>query len=600
MSTVIPAPSPRPIDVDALRFLPDGARQERRCSVCGTIAMHAVVLEVPSLADPRLILTLLRCGTCGSAFYEPPGIVDFSELGQQRDDFWRFYVEVGGGVWETIWPILAAAGSGSLLDVGCGFGFALDFWTRTGRGEACGVELADYGVTGAQKLGVTIYSQLLEQCVPLSGRRFDVVYASEVIEHVPDPQAFVTLLSRWLADDGVLILTTPNAAFITPENRSTTLLAALAPGFHGFLLSPQAFEDAVRAAGFPHVQVLVLNERLFLWASRRELKVEHDYAALYQPYFQFLESRLAATEADAAVWQGYAYRYLRDLVNTGRYADARRVADLLCASVTRSHGADLLDPAHTAPRFATATSLTENGRIGPFFLPGLYYLLGDLAWRGRRDAQQARAFYAGAVAAIKACARIGSIFYLEAISMYWPSRVALAKLDLKQGRLAAAAEMATELATTGDDCSAAHAFALAPPSLIESLVPKVADVCLARGAVTEAIRVSAAYRDYVTRRYGAAMLELAGIEAALDGRTVTMPLDPLFPIWFEGVRTAAEAGDAPDGAALHAVIRLGEKFAAHPTCGQRLRERAARARERAGLPPAKIVFEMAATRLSSG
>src|SRR5208283_4626807 len=197
----------------------------------------------------------------------------------------------------------------------------------------CGVELADYGVTGAQKLGVTIYSQLLEQCVPLSGRRFDVVYASEVIEHVPDPQAFVTLLSRWLADDGVLILTTPNAAFITPENRSTTLLAALAPGFHGFLLSPQAFEDAVRAAGFPHVQVLVLNERLFLWASRRELKVEHDYAALYQPYFQFLESRLAATEADAAVWQGYAYRYLRDLVNTGRYADARRVADLLCASV---------------------------------------------------------------------------------------------------------------------------------------------------------------------------------------------------------------------------------------------------------------------------
>src|SRR5208283_1381693 len=153
----------------------------------------------------------------------------------------------------------------------------------------CGVELADYGVTGAQKLGVTIYSQLLEQCVPLSGRRFDVVYASEVIEHVPDPQAFVTLLARWVADDGVLVLTTPNAAFITPENRSTTLLAALAPGFHGFLLSPQAFEDAARAAGFAHVRVLALNERLFLWASRREIEVNLDFEALRVPYFQFLK-----------------------------------------------------------------------------------------------------------------------------------------------------------------------------------------------------------------------------------------------------------------------------------------------------------------------
>jgi hypothetical protein len=80
-----------------------------------------------------------------------------------------------------------------------------------------------------------------------------------------------------------------------------------------------------------------------------------------------------------------------------------------------------------------------------------------------------------------------------------------------------------------------------------------------------------------------------------------MPLDPLFPLWFEGARTAVAAGGiAPDNAALLAVIRLGEKFAAHPVCGQRLRERAASARERAGTPPPKVVFEMALTRLPPG
>jgi SAM-dependent methyltransferase len=601
MSTLAPSPLPSPIDVDGVTFIPGSVSLQRCCSVCGTKAMHPVVLEVPSLADPQLTLTLLRCTTCSSAFYEPPGIRDFSDLGQERNDFWRFYVEVGGGVWETIWPILAVATGGSLLDVGCGFGFALDFWTRMDRGEACGVELADYGAIGAQKLGVTIYSELLERCAPLSGRRFDVVFASEVIEHVPDPRAFVALLGRWLADDGVLILTTPNAAFIAPENRSTTLLAALAPGFHGFLLSPQAFEDAARAAGFPHVRVLAFNERLFLWASRRQIDINLDYATMRGPYYQFLESRLGATDTDISVWQGYAYRYLRDLVNTGQFADGQRVAELLCAAVVRSHGVDALDPAKTAPRFAAATTLVESGRIGPFFLPGLYYLLGELERRGRRDLQRARVFYAGAVAAIAACTRIGSIFHLEAISTYWPSRVALAKIDLKQGHLAAAAETATRLAATGDDCTAANAFALAPTSVMESFAPKVADACLARGAVREAVSVNDAYRGYVARRYGKTMLEAAGIETALGGSAVAMPLDPLFPLWFEGARTAVAAGGiASDSAALLAVIRLGEKFAAHPVCGQRLRERAASARERAGTPPPKIVFEMALTRLPPG
>jgi hypothetical protein len=111
------------------------------------------------------------------------------------------------------------------------------------------------------------------------------------------------------------------------------------------------------------------------------------------------------------------------------------------------------------------------------------------------------------------------------------------------------------------------------------------------------VSVNDAYRGYVARRYGKTMLEAAGIETALGGPAVAMPVDPLFPLWFEGARTAVAAGGrAPDSAALLAVIRLGEKFATHPLCGQRLRERAASARERAGIPPPRVVFEMAFTR----
>jgi 2-polyprenyl-3-methyl-5-hydroxy-6-metoxy-1,4-benzoquinol methylase len=66
------------------------------------------------------------------------------------------------------------------------------------------------------------------------GRRFDVVYASEVIEHVPDPAAFAALLAARVADDGVLVLTTPSADYIEPGTAFAHTTAALAPGFHGF------------------------------------------------------------------------------------------------------------------------------------------------------------------------------------------------------------------------------------------------------------------------------------------------------------------------------------------------------------------------------
>ncbi len=168
---------------------------------------------------------------------------------------------------------------------------------------------------------MTIYAEMLQDCKALAGRRFEVVYASEVIEHVPDPSAFVALLSRWVSDDGVLIMTTPAASFIGQENQSTTLLAALAPGFHGFLLSSGAFEDTARRAGFAHVEIHTANERQFLWASRRPLRVNPHRPRARAAYLGYLAGRVATpTEDTSPVWQGFAYRLAKDLIAVGQLA----------------------------------------------------------------------------------------------------------------------------------------------------------------------------------------------------------------------------------------------------------------------------------------
>jgi len=527
----------RAVGVDDLVW-PDAEASRRegvRCPVCGHDGPHAPVVGVPSLAPPHQPLTLIRCAGCASGFYDPPGITDFSDLNQDRDDFWRFYVEVGGGVWETIWPVLAdvAPGPRTLLDIGCGFGFLVDFWRRQTGAEAVGVELADYGAIGARMLGIEVHRELLQDCAALAGRRFDIVYASEVIEHVPEPRAFVALLAPFVADDGVLVLTTPSMEYVTRANASPTLLAALAPGFHGFLLSPRAFEDAARAAGFAHVDVRIFGERQMLWAARTPRELDLTPERMRPPYFAYLEQSLQRHDPASPLWQGYAYRCIRDLVNLGRAAEAGAQADALLVALAAAYGPDIADPVAMGTRIRGCATLVEFGRVAPYFLPSLYFALGGIA-QHRRDLSAARRFYKGARDIGVECGRFGAIFFLEASSLVWPARINDANLALAQGDLADAAAAYAGLAREGMRCDAAGGYARASRGYIEGTVPRGCEALALAGAWDHAREVFTAYRDYLAAAFpGPDPAARATLEAALAaGGQAERPLDPVFPFLF--------------------------------------------------------------------
>lgn len=578
----------RSILPDEIVFSPPGAPLAHvlRCPACGAAGLAAHVLSVPTLDPPHTVLELYRCAACDSVAFDPPGVTDIADVDQIAEDAWRHYVEAGGDLWQTVWPALVACERGSLLDVGCGFGFGVDFWEKSGRGEAIGVESAVYGRLGAEMLGAPIVAERLDRSARFAGRTFDVVLASEVIEHTDDPRAFVALLAKHLADGGVLAMTTPDAACVGTSTAPATLLAALSPGFHGFLLSRRAFEAAATAAGLVHLRWESNGARQFLWASRRPFELARDRESRQAPVFDYLARRGQEPGLDASVRIGYLFRLARDLARMRRYAEADPVLWHLDALIAARHGAAALDPDAAVPRLRTCRTPQDVGAIGSYCLPYRYFLAAQVAQHARGQYVEARRLYRAAADATEACAPLGAAWFMDAIPMLWTMRIDGALLGLALGDESAADELALAV-DEGTTPRREHAFTTIAPAYLDRLLPAVAEDLARRGGWSAARKVADAYRRHAERRHGPGFVGTAAIEAALRDPAAEVPAEPLFVPWFEALADFEPGGDPARGRArAREVLRIAEAHAADPRCGNELAALAGRIRELLAARPA--------------
>jgi SAM-dependent methyltransferase len=340
--------------------------------------------------------TLNRCAGCVSLFYEADKPIP-KDSGDAFDlAGWKHYVQIGAGIDAMLMPLLALPreGARSLLDVGCGFGFLVDYWSRMLGGEAVGVEISPYGAIGARRLGITVHREPLSHCVALKGKTFDVVYSSEVIEHVADPGTFVRELRSAMSPQGSLILTTPAAAFVSPDREPrdrARLLAALSPGSHRFLLSREALRTLLLEAGFASVHVVENEDHIYAWASARELPQPRLPDGVHPQYLDYLRS--LALSADKNVAGGALYRLFKELVCAGRVVEADGVFVQLDDFAASAYGIRLDSP---NVRQATATrSLAEHIASYPAWLGCSLYFAGILLANHRGDLRgKLRAFEA--------------------------------------------------------------------------------------------------------------------------------------------------------------------------------------------------------------
>jgi 2-polyprenyl-3-methyl-5-hydroxy-6-metoxy-1,4-benzoquinol methylase len=151
----------------------------------------------------------------------------------------------------------------SVLDVGCigqDRNYAADNWlhekVRRIAGKIDGVDILVDEINILRKNGYSMYTvDELEE----TSNKYDVVLMADVIEHVNDPVGFLAFYAKFLAPDGIMFITTPNA------NRTNNFINILFNNNysvnpeHVFWFCPRTFAEVVQRAR--------LQIKDFKWAS---------------------------------------------------------------------------------------------------------------------------------------------------------------------------------------------------------------------------------------------------------------------------------------------------------------------------------------------
>jgi SAM-dependent methyltransferase len=330
-----------------------------RCPVCGR-REHQTRLATARVAWQPNRVVIARCGDCGSVILSHVIPADDAYTGAHWD--WDQYVEHTAAI-EVIANTLArveAPRGARLLDLGCGFGFGLDLGEQLWGWQGVGLDPSPAARMGAEELGIDIRPALLDDDFAPDAP-FAVMLASEVLEHLPDPRAVLALARKHLDDDGVLVLTTPDAEAVRPDTPGTTLQAVLSVGHHEFLVSASSLRRMLEAIGF-HAEVWASDATVYAVASPTAAGLRRVDRARTVPLTElarYCEARASTASRGSALAVGMRVRQVKFLAYADDFTAAHATLPALRRAILDRHGTDIDDPiavaaSSSAPSVCTA------------------------------------------------------------------------------------------------------------------------------------------------------------------------------------------------------------------------------------------------------
>lgn len=382
-----------------IRYLRQEIFPEDACPICSNECI--AYLSVPSIGIGTP-LTYLKCTKCRTVFL-PKTARNENYYRQKSNEtsgqntvanFLKHYLEIGAGpdFMAKVLSKVLKKGVRTFCSVGCGAGLDLNIVATLTKNQVdiIGFEPNSYGEV--QDLSVPIINDVLsDDWLETSGRKFDIVFASEVIEHIPDPEAFSkTMLMALSSDNAKFVLTTPNADLIAPENSAGDVYAALFPGEHKIIFSKESLEKTLACAGFCWIEVSDTKERLTAFAQKAIDPSENSEYKLESSefYIRYLRNfvSMANPQSSSPLMAGNSFRLLSELVNAGKEREALEFLNnskVLLDLCSREDDIPAIKESVMLMALS-ATDFDDHVRKTRGFLAPLSYYLAMLAFRLNR------------------------------------------------------------------------------------------------------------------------------------------------------------------------------------------------------------------------
>lgn len=149
-----------------------------------------------------------------------------------------------------------------LLDIGCGGGLLSEPMARLGA-EVVGADAAERNIAVARlhaaRMGLAIdYRASTAEALAAAGESFDAVLNMEVVEHVPDPAAYIDACAGLVRPGGVMLVSTINRtarSYLLAIVGAERVLRWLPPGSHDWrrFVTPGELEAMLAGAGLEPV-----------------------------------------------------------------------------------------------------------------------------------------------------------------------------------------------------------------------------------------------------------------------------------------------------------------------------------------------------------
>jgi len=157
------------------------------------------------------------------------------------------------------------------LDVGCGLGEFAFKLKKLGLNVSCVDGSLNY-INRLKKLGFKAKQADFNKNLPFNDKKFDFISCLEVIEHIENAENLIKEIKRVLKDNGYLLISTPNYAFVGVRLKILFGFSIPDEGYHFRFFTHKSLIKLLKKEGFKIIKDNSISFLPFYHLTRKKPK----------------------------------------------------------------------------------------------------------------------------------------------------------------------------------------------------------------------------------------------------------------------------------------------------------------------------------------